>query len=106
MNVKAKQRRIFLSPPDMGGEELSFIQEAFKSNYIAPLGPMVDAFEQDFSDKVGIFHALAVSSGTAAMPQWNSFLPVKSISSRKIIGGHVRRRNSTRVRFHGVNIWH
>ena len=59
--------RIFLSPPHMGGEELSFIKEAFDSNYIAPLGPMVDAFEHEFTEKVGIAHAVAVSSGTAAM---------------------------------------
>jgi len=61
------QKRIFLSPPHMGGEELRFIQEAFESNYIAPLGPMVDAFEQEFSDYVGIKHSVALSSGTAAM---------------------------------------
>ncbi len=46
---------------------MRFIEEAFKSNYIAPLGPMVDAFEQEFADKVGIPYALALSSGTAAM---------------------------------------
>ena len=51
----------------MGGEELNFVQEAFDSNYIAPLGPMVDAFEQEFADKVGMAYALGVSSGTAAM---------------------------------------
>ena len=51
----------------MGGEELPFIQEAFQSNYIAPLGPMVDAFEREFTEKVGIGHAVAVCSGTAAM---------------------------------------
>ena len=90
----------------MGSEEIGFVQEAFDSNYIVPLGPMVDAFEQEFAERVGIPYALAVSSGTAAMPQWNSFLLVKSISSRESIGGHVRRRNSARVRFHGVNIWH
>jgi dTDP-4-amino-4,6-dideoxygalactose transaminase len=59
--------RIFLSPPHMGKCELRFIEEAFKSNYIAPLGPMVDAFEQEFAAKIGIPYALAVSSGTAAM---------------------------------------
>jgi dTDP-4-amino-4,6-dideoxygalactose transaminase len=59
--------RIFLSPPHMGTFELSFIKEAFESNYIAPLGPMVDAFEREFSDKVGNPHAVALSSGTAAM---------------------------------------
>ena len=42
--IKSKFKRTFLSPPHMGGEELKFIQEAFESNYIAPLGPMVDAF--------------------------------------------------------------
>ena len=46
---------------------MNFIKEAFESNYIAPLGPMVDVFEQEFSEKVGVTHALAVSSGTAAM---------------------------------------
>jgi len=51
----------------MGGEELKFVKEAFESNYIAPLGPQVDAFEQEFARKVGISHALALSSGTAAM---------------------------------------
>ena len=52
----------------MGSEEMHFIKEAFDSNYIAPLGPMVDAFEQEFAEKVKIPYALAVSSGTAAMP--------------------------------------
>ena len=59
--------RIFLSPPHMGGDELRLVQQAFESNYIAPLGPMVDAFEREFAEKVGIAHAVAVSSGTAAM---------------------------------------
>ena len=53
----------------MSGEELKFIQKAFESNYIAPLGPMVDAFEREFSKKVGIAHAVAESSGTADMPR-------------------------------------
>ena len=42
----------------MGGSELSRIQEAFESNYIAPLGPMVDAFEHDFRKRIGMFSAL------------------------------------------------
>jgi len=60
-------KRIFLSPLHMSGEKLKFIQEAFESNYIAPLGPMVNAFEQEFTEKVGIPNAVAVVSGTAAM---------------------------------------
>jgi len=52
-------KRIFLSPPHMGGQELEFVKQAFESNYIAPLGPHVDAFEREFSEMVGIPHAYA-----------------------------------------------
>jgi dTDP-4-amino-4,6-dideoxygalactose transaminase len=51
----------------MSGHERHFIDEAFESNYIAPLGPQVDRFEQEFAAAVGIPHALAVASGTAAL---------------------------------------
>jgi len=67
-----KRERIFLSPPHMGGEEMRFVREAFESNYIAPLGPQVNAFEREFAEYVGIKHCLAVSSGTAAMPRLNT----------------------------------
>lgn len=60
-------KRIFLSPPHLSGEEMKFVQEAFESNYIAPTGPMIDLFEREFAEKVGIAHAVAVCSGTAAM---------------------------------------
>jgi len=59
--------RIFLSPPHMGGDEVNLVSEAFGSNYIAPLGPMVDAFEKEFADYCGFGHCLALTSGTAAM---------------------------------------
>lgn len=59
--------RIFLSPPHMSGDEVRYIQQALDSNWIAPLGPNVDAFEREFSQAVGISYALAVSSGTAAL---------------------------------------
>jgi pyridoxal phosphate-dependent aminotransferase EpsN len=68
--VKAQnleRKRIFLSPPHMGGMELEFVQEAFASNYIAPVGPQVDAFEEEFCEKIGAQYAVAVSSGTAAL---------------------------------------
>ena len=70
--TKHRLERIFLSPPHIGGEELKFIQEAFESNYIAPLGPMVDVFEREFAEKVGIPYAVAVASCTAAMPRLNT----------------------------------
>jgi dTDP-4-amino-4,6-dideoxygalactose transaminase len=59
--------RLFLSPPHIGERELSLVKEAFESNYIAPLGPHVDAFEQEFCKAVGSRYAAAVSSGTAAL---------------------------------------
>lgn len=51
----------------MGGSEQARLAEAFASNYIAPLGPQVDAFEAAFAEYTGLPHCLAVSSGTAAM---------------------------------------
>ena len=60
-------KRIFLSPPHMGGQELEFVHQAFASNYIAPVGPQVESFEQEFAKIVGVKHAAAVSSGTAAL---------------------------------------
>ena len=62
-----KNNRIFLSAPHMGGQELDFVHEAFDSNYIAPLGPQVNAFEKEFAQAVGAKYATALSSGTAAL---------------------------------------
>ncbi|HET8655865.1 MAG TPA: aminotransferase class I/II-fold pyridoxal phosphate-dependent enzyme [Longimicrobiaceae bacterium] len=59
--------RIYLSSPHMGGEEERFVAEAFATNWIAPLGPHVDAFEREFCAAVGAGHAAALSSGTAAL---------------------------------------
>ena len=60
-------KRIFLSPPWMGGSEQAKVQEAFASNYIAPCGPMVERFERDFAAAVGLPAACALSSCTAAL---------------------------------------
>jgi len=59
--------RIYLSPPHMSGHEQEFVAEAFRSNWIAPLGPMVDAFEREMCKYVGVPHATALMSGTAAL---------------------------------------
>jgi pyridoxal phosphate-dependent aminotransferase EpsN len=59
--------RIFLSPPHMSGNEQKYINEAFETNWIAPLGPNVDAFEKELAEYVGAKGAAAVSSGTAAI---------------------------------------
>jgi dTDP-4-amino-4,6-dideoxygalactose transaminase len=58
---------ILLSTPHMGDRERQFVTEAFDTNWIAPIGPHVDAFEREFCQKVGSSHATAVSSGTAAL---------------------------------------
>ncbi|HEY9693631.1 MAG TPA: aminotransferase class I/II-fold pyridoxal phosphate-dependent enzyme [Oculatellaceae cyanobacterium] len=58
---------ILLSTPHIGDLELEFVKEAFDTNWIAPVGPHVDAFEQEFCEVVGASHAAAVSSGTAAL---------------------------------------
>jgi dTDP-4-amino-4,6-dideoxygalactose transaminase len=60
-------RRLFLSPPHLGGRERELVEEAFASNYIAPLGPMVERFEREFAARCGFPAALALSSGTAAL---------------------------------------
>jgi dTDP-4-amino-4,6-dideoxygalactose transaminase len=58
---------ILLSTPHMGDRELEFVTEAFTTNWIAPVGPHVNAFEQEFCQVIGASHAAAVSSGTAAL---------------------------------------
>ncbi|MDB9310626.1 aminotransferase class I/II-fold pyridoxal phosphate-dependent enzyme [Aphanizomenon sp. CS-733/32] len=58
---------ILLSTPHIGHQELEFVKEAFATNWIAPIGPHVDAFEQEFCQITGASHAAAVSSGTAAL---------------------------------------
>jgi dTDP-4-amino-4,6-dideoxygalactose transaminase len=59
--------RVFLSPPDVGPEERRMLLEAFDSNWIAPAGPDIDAFERELAEKTGVAHAVALSSGTAAL---------------------------------------
>ncbi|CAG9058124.1 TPA: UDP-N-acetylbacillosamine transaminase [Campylobacter coli] len=59
--------RFFLSPPHMGGNELKYIEEVFKSNYIAPLGEFVNRFEESVKDYTQCENALALNSATAAL---------------------------------------
>ncbi|MEL1135614.1 aminotransferase class I/II-fold pyridoxal phosphate-dependent enzyme [Desulfitobacterium sp. THU1] len=61
------EQRIYLSSPHMSGAEQEYIREAFATNWIAPLGPNVDAFERQVADYVGTQGAVALSSGTAAI---------------------------------------
>lgn len=60
-------KKIYLSSPHMSGKEKQFIDEAFKTNWIAPLGPNVDAFEKEVAKYTRVNAAAAVCSGTAAI---------------------------------------
>ncbi len=59
--------KIYLSSPHMGGTEFNFVKEAFDTNWIAPLGPHVNGFEEDIQKYTGAAHAAALSSGTSAL---------------------------------------
>ncbi|MBW3495096.1 MULTISPECIES: aminotransferase class I/II-fold pyridoxal phosphate-dependent enzyme [Bacillus] len=67
MQTIQHKKRIYLSSPHMGGNEQKYIQDAFDSNWIAPLGPNVDEFERELASFVGVKGGTAVSSGTAAI---------------------------------------
>lgn len=60
-------KKTYLSPPHMGGEEIKFVNQAFDTNWIAPLGPNVDGFENDICEFVGSKYAAALASGTSAI---------------------------------------
>src|SRR3954451_4162975 len=70
-------KRIYLSAPHMSGNEQKYINEAFRTNWIAPLGPNVDAFEKEIASFTGASEAVAVSSGTAAIQLALSLLGVE-----------------------------
>jgi dTDP-4-amino-4,6-dideoxygalactose transaminase len=60
-------KQILLSTPHMGSSEMEYVEEAFRTNWIAPLGPNVDAFEREVAALTEMGHAAALSSGTAAL---------------------------------------
>ena len=69
--------RLFLSPPHLSGRERVYVEEAFASNYIAPVGPMIEAFESAFAEYSGIPHVVALASGTAAIHLALKSLPLQ-----------------------------
>lgn len=76
--MKLEKKRIYLSSPTINGNEMQFIQEAFDTNWIAPLGKNVDEFEQELAKKVNISYGAALSSGTAAI-----HMALKSVGVKK-----------------------
>jgi dTDP-4-amino-4,6-dideoxygalactose transaminase len=59
--------KIWLSSPHMGGEEIKFVQEAFDTNWISPVGPHINAFEKELANYCGVSDSAVLSSGTAAI---------------------------------------
>lgn len=72
------KQKIWLSSPHMSGREMKYINEAFTSNWIAPLGPNVDKFEKDLSSYLSVRSTAALSSGTAAIHLALIILGIKS----------------------------
>lgn len=61
------EENVLLSPPHLGNDEITYVTEAIETNWVAPVGPNLDRFEQEFAERVGSKAAAAVSSGTAAL---------------------------------------
>ena len=59
--------KIYLSSPHLGGKEIEYVKEAIDTNWVAPLGPNVNGFEQELATYNNIKYAAALSSGTAAL---------------------------------------
>ena len=72
-----EKKRIYLSCPTMHGEEQKFIKEAFDTNWVAPLGPNVNALEKEMAEYTGCGHAAALSAGTAAIHLSLKLLDIK-----------------------------
>ena len=70
--------KIWLSSPNMGGTEEGFVKEAFNKNWIAPIGPNIDAFEKDICRYNNVNHAAALSSGTSGIHLALILLGIKS----------------------------
>lgn len=73
-----ENKRIYLSSPHMGGMEQKFVQEAFDTNWVAPLGPNVNNFEKEAAEYVGAKDAAALVSGTSAIHLALKALGIKS----------------------------
>ena len=96
--------RVYLSPPHLSGREAELVADAIASNWIAPLGPHVDAFEAELAAAVGVEHAVALSSGTAALHLALVVLGIGAGDEVACSALHVRRERERRhvLRRHAV----
>ena len=67
MKFKPFQEKVWLSSPTMHGEELNYIEEAYRTNWMSTVGENINQIEKQIAEKVGIKHAVALSCGTAAL---------------------------------------
>ncbi len=65
--IHMTRNRIYLSPPHLGDLERTFVNEAFDTNWISPVGPHIDSFERELAAHLGVAESVALSSGTAAI---------------------------------------
>jgi len=75
---QGSKRKIYLSSPHMGEEEIKYVLEAFDTNWIAPMGPNVENFENEIANFVKVKRGLALSSGTSAIHMALKLLDVKN----------------------------
>jgi pyridoxal phosphate-dependent aminotransferase EpsN len=77
-------KRIYLSSPHMSGLEQPYVEDAFATNWIAPLGPHVDAFEQEFAAAVGSRHAATLPRSAPARLRctWRCCWPASDQATR------------------------
>lgn len=62
-----ERKRVYLSPPQLSGKEIEYVREALESNWVAPVGPFLNRFEEALGRHAGVKHVLATNSGTAAI---------------------------------------
>lgn len=67
MNFKPFEQKVWLSSPTMHGDELKYITEAYETNWMSTVGKNIDEVEHMISEKIGVKHAVALSSGTSAL---------------------------------------
>jgi pyridoxal phosphate-dependent aminotransferase EpsN len=70
-------KRIYISPPSLSGNEIKYVTDAIESNWIAPAGPDINAFEKDIASFTGVSNAVGISAGTAAIHLCLIYLGIK-----------------------------
>ena len=66
-SFEAFPQKIWLASPTMHGEELAYIEEAFRTNWVSTVGANINAVEEEVAEHCGVKYAVALSAGTAAL---------------------------------------